>query len=288
MKKALIVLAIVFLFASVTYAWMEGPEGHAAYLYPVVRIEAGQGVGSGTILYSKLDADGEKYSTYVLTNHHVIADAIKISDEWNTNLGKNEKVERRSPVFVEMFEYRNLSEPIGTRRVQADIMIYSDHKKSEDMAVLKLRTETKAEHIAKLLPRDKAGQYFDFDPTVAVGCSRGLNPMPTDGMISRRNLLIRTFEYDMSTACIAAGNSGGAMFLAKTAELIGIPSMVVLEGSFFGGAIEHMGIFIPIKRVYDFLEREDYSFLVDSSITEEEGLAARKERLDKLKMGNKD
>ena len=288
MKRTLIItLAIVFLFASVTYAWMTGKAGHEKYLYPVVRIEAGQGIGSGTIIYSELNKEGT-YSTYVLTNHHVIAEAIEITDEWNTDSGKNEKVERRRHVFVEMFKYRNMSESIGALKVKADIVIYSDYKKSEDMALLKLRTEDKAAFIVKLLPKDKVDSYHDFDPVVAVGCSRGFNPMPSEGLISFRKLSYKTFDFDMATAQIAAGNSGGAMFLAETAELIGIPSMVVLSGNFYGGAIEHMGIFIPIKRVYAFLEREDYSFLVDPTVTEEEGLAAREKRLCDVKDKDKD
>jgi S1-C subfamily serine protease len=298
MKKVLIALAIVLLFASGGHAWMQGPEGHAAYLYPVVRIEAPNGVGSGTIIYSEPCEDGKeinplrestapipvKYHTYVITNHHVIDSAITISKEWDTDLQKEVQVERRSTVFVEIFEYRNMSEPIGVRKVKADIMIYSDSDKAEDMAILKLRTETKAEHVAKLFPREKSNKYFVFDPTVAVGCSRGFNPMPSEGMVSRRNLTIRTFDYDMSSAQIAAGNSGGAMFLANTGELIGIPSMGVVAG-WMGGAIAHMGIFIPVERVYNFLDREHYDFLFDRSKTEKECLAERKAELEKAKDG---
>jgi len=281
----IITLAIVFLFASVTYAWMQGKVGHEAYLYPVVRIEAPNGVGSGTIIYSEPCESVEgKYNTYVITNHHVIASAINISKEWDSALQKEVQVERRSSVFVEIFQYRNMSEPIGVLKVKADIMIYSDSDKAEDMAILKLRTEPKAAHIAKLLPRDMADKYFAFDPTVAVGCSRGFNPMPSEGMVSRRNLTIRTFDYDMSSAQIAAGNSGGAMFLANTGELIGIPSMGVVAG-WMGGAIAHMGIFIPVERVYNFLDREHYDFLIDPSKSELECLAERKAELEKAKEG---
>ena len=302
MKRTLLItLAIVFLFASGVHAWMQGPAGHAAYLYPVVRIEAPNGVGSGTIIYSepceagveinriKTDAalsqePAQKFNTYVITNHHVIKSAINISKEWDSALQKEVQVERRSSVFVEIFQYRNQSEPIGVLKVKADIVIYSDSEKAEDMAILKLRTEPKATHIAKLLPRDKADQYFVFDPTVAVGCSRGFNPMPSEGMVSRRNLTIRTFDYDMSSAQIAAGNSGGAMFLANTGELIGIPSMGVVAG-WMGGAIAHMGIFIPVERVYNFLDREHYSFLFDPSKSEATCLAERKAELEKAKAG---
>ena len=283
MKRTLIItLAIVFLFASGVHAWMEGAEGHAAYLYPIVRIEAPNGVGSGTIIYSELCEKGVAYNTYVITNHHVIDSAITITKEWDTDLQKEVQVERRASVFVEIFQYRNMSEPIGVLKVKADIMIYSDSDKAEDMAILKLRTEDKANHIAKLLPRDRADKYFAFDPTVAVGCSRGFNPMPSEGMVSRRNLTIRTFDYDMSSAQIAAGNSGGAMFLAKTGELIGIPSMGVVAG-WMGGAIAHMGIFIPIERVYNFLDREHYDFLFDKTKTEAECLAERSADKDDLK-----
>ena len=71
MKGAAIVsvfLAISLMVVIPAGAWFQGPEGHAAYLYPVVRIEAPGGVGSGTIIYSEPCEDGKGYHTYVITN----------------------------------------------------------------------------------------------------------------------------------------------------------------------------------------------------------------------------
>ena len=47
---------------------------HEKLIYPVIRVNGG---GSGTIIYSKPNANGT-FSTYALTNYHVIAPAISI------------------------------------------------------------------------------------------------------------------------------------------------------------------------------------------------------------------
>jgi len=255
---------------------MTGIEAHEKYIYPVVRVTYGRTGGSGTIIYSKTK-DMEKfiYSTYILTNYHVIADAISIEEKWDSDLAKQVKKEKRSIIYVETFKYRNLSTPVGTLKVEADIVIYNQ---DEDMALIKLRSEEQAQYIATLF---LANTYNVMDETVAVGCSLGFPPLPTVGHITRKDFQIDSLPFDMSSSQIIYGNSGGAMFLAETGELIGIPSLVVAIG--WGSPISHMGLFIPIKRICEWFEEEHYSFLYDVSETEKDCLEAREKEIEAKK-----
>lgn len=251
--------------------------GHLRYLYPVVRVTSGNSTGSGTVIYSKENESG-KYSTYVLTNYHVIASSIRIATEWDSNLKKDVKIEKRSIVYVELFKYRELSIPIGTLKVEADVVIYS---KDEDTALLKLRLEDQVNHVAKLYPNENFDDINIFDETVAVGCSLAWPPLPTVGYITRKGFIIDSLEFWMSSSQIIYGNSGGAMFLADTGELIGIPSRVALAG--WSTPITHMGLFIPIYRVYNWLGEEYYSFIWDSAKTEKKCLELRELELEEAR-----
>lgn len=283
MKKLYIKLGILLslliigtVISNIAYS-MTCVDSHLNLLYPVVRISDGQGAGSGTIIYSKESVKGG-FSTYVLTNHHVVASAIQIVEEWDSTLGKNVKREKRSLISAEIFKYKNLSTPIGTLRVEASVVLYNTN---EDMALVKLSLEEEAKYVANLYPRDNLDDIHLFDKTIAVGCSLGWPPIPTEGWIARMNVQLDSMPYHMSTSQIVFGNSGGALYRLNYDEsdgfLIGIPSGAPVVG--WGSIITHMGIFIPIDRVYDWLEKEHYDFLWTDK-TEAEGLDERKKAIE--------
>lgn len=282
MKKYLVLLILVTLLSLFTSveAIMRGKEAHEKYLYPIVRVTFDNTGGSGTIIFSR-ETDG-KFSTYILTNHHVISEAIKIEEKWDSGLGKNVKVERRSIVYVEIFKYLNLGTPVGTMRVEADLILYNE---MADIALLKLSLTEQIPHVAILPGKDKANNYNLFDETVAVGCSLGFPPVATPGIITRKNFQIDSLPYHMSTSQIIYGNSGGAMFLAESGQLIGIPSLVPVVG--WGTPITHMGLFIPIDRIYKWLEDENYDFIFDSTKNEKESLKLRENKIKKSRENQK-
>jgi len=260
---------------SMVYGYMSGLEAHEKYIYPIVRVTQRFTGGSGTLVYSLASLDTpDIYSTYVLTNYHVIANAITIKEEWDSNLQREVKKEKRGIVYVEIFKYRELSTPIGTLKVEAEIVLYN---KDEDMALIKLKTEEKADYIS-ILPKSGI-QYKVMDETIACGCSLGFPPLPTTGVITRLNFQINSLPYHMSSSQIIYGNSGGAMFLAETGELIGIPSLVPVVG--WGTVVTHMGLFIGIQRIYEWLERENYDFVYDDTRTEKECLEDREKDIEK-------
>lgn len=269
--KKFSLLAVAFmalvLFSTSAYAFLTGLEAHKKLIYPVVRITYSNTGGSGTVVYSKSNDDG-KFSTYVLTNFHVIEDAITITDEWDTDLQKEIKKEKRSIVYVEIFQYRDVSTPVGTLKVEATIELYN---KDEDMALIKLLSEKKVEYVAELYPHGNDSLRV-MDETVAVGCSLLFPPLPTTGILTRKNHRVDSLPFHMSSSQIIYGNSGGGMFTGD-GKLIGIPSLVAIAG--WSTPITHMGLFIPISRIYKWLENEHYHFIYDPSICEEDCLLER-------------
>lgn len=287
----MVVCLISMAMPSLGFSAMTGLEAHEKYIYPVVRVSQGyRGGGSGTVIYSKpkkvvpdstVIVEGSiatsikyLYSTYILTNHHVISGAISITEKWDTDLQKNVKKEKRSIVYVEIFKYRDLSTPVGTLKVEAEIVLYNE---DEDVALIRLRSEDQVKDVATL----SQANYNVMDETVAVGCSLGWPPLPTGGVVTRKNFQVNSLPFHMSSSSIIYGNSGGAMFLAATGELIGIPSMLPVVG--WGTPITHMALFIPIERIMAWLETEHYDFIYDSKKNEKECLELRKKEIEAKK-----
>ena len=272
-KSILLLIILILLTPTIVISAMTGKEGHEAYIYPVVRVTYGNSGGSGTIIYSK-EIEVGKYSTYILTNYHVIENAITITEEWDSILAKKIPIERRNVVYIEQFKYHNISIPVGTMRIEADIKIYN---KIEDIALLKLRYDELIKTIAKLPKTEEDYKYYVLNESIAVGCSLLFPPLPTVGVITRVGFLIESLPYDMSSAQIIYGNSGGAMFKSN-GILIGMPSKIAVTG-WIGLPITHMGLFIPINRVYEYFKEEHYNFIFDLDINEKESLKLREKEI---------
>lgn len=245
-----LILGVILVFASSAFA-LTAIQAHEKFIYPIVRITYGNTGGSGTIIHSLEDG------TFILTNNHVIAEAIRIVEEWNSEKQEELKTEKRSVVYVEIFKYRNISTPVGTLKVEADIVAYNE---DEDIALLKLRFDELVPDVASLIPATDIDKIQVMDETVAVGCSLLFPPIPSTGILTRKNFLIQSLPFCMSSAQIIYGNSGGGMFNAITGEFIGIPSRVPVIG--WGTPITHMGLFIPVDRIYQWFETIGYESLI--------------------------
>lgn len=240
-------------------------EFHEKIVYPVCRVRTDRAGGSGTVVYSNpLPDNPEEWETYILTNFHVIEDAISIRKEWSPLKGRKVPKEYRKTVNVEFFEYKYLSDCVGGLSVEADIECWD---KDEDLALLRTRTIKPASYVAELYPKEEDNKIKLGYGSYACGCSLGHTPLHTTGEIVSKVDEIENKKYWMSTAQTIFGNSGGAMFL-RDGRFIGVPARITALKLGFGvDIITHMGFFIPIERIYDFLEEQMYQFIYDNEYT---------------------
>lgn len=255
---------------------IEPRDVHKECLYPTTRVRTAKAGGSGTVLWSE-EVDGE-YITYVLTNHHVVAGAITVKKKYNPFLERDMKTETRGTVTVEFFRYKWGTWPIGTTSINADIVAYDE---DEDLALLQLRNIDEVEFVAKLPPRDRGKEVQVLDRVWAVGAALGEDPVMTEGLINNMSREIDEKRFILSSAPIIFGNSGGSVYLQDTHEFFGVPSRIaVSQVGFSADPITFLGYFIPLERVYDWLENVYYHFIFDNSVTYEQCERARKRAKD--------
>lgn len=256
---------------------------HERALYPTIRVRTGRATGSGTILYSKHreepDDDGEEgFSTYALTNHHVISDAIRVEKNFDPVLGKQVTRDYRDRVQVEVFTYKNRSTITARMTAEAEIMAYNEKR---DLALLRLVTNQEFTNVAELLPFDLARTVHIFDKLYVVGCGLGQPPFPTSGMLTGKDVQIDYHSYWQTSAPSIFGNSGGAVFLGRSLQLMGVPSRISVRGNMFSSdAITHIGYFCPPTEIHRFLTTQGFHFLVDPTHTEAQDLQALADKAD--------
>ena len=230
-------------------------------LYTIVRVDTGSGNGSGIVVYSgKLESADDHYDTYILTNNHVIASAVKIVDEWNSTKGEKVQKERRLPVTVNWFDYNKCSRHVGTRGRTADIVHYDA---AADLAVLKIRDrEGRVPYVARMISENATINLGD--PVWAAGAGLGEPPFITFGHVAFLDKQIEGYRYMLASAPIIFGNSGGALFRERDGQfdLIGVTSK--MSGSQFSGAVSHMGWSIPMETVRVFLREAKLFFITDT------------------------
>jgi len=248
---------------------------HKAIALPCVRVRAGQAGGSGTIIYNAPSED-RGYSIYALTNYHVIEGCIKIENKWSSLLKKYKKVDSFEAVECHLFNYRWGQRAVGGSIIQADIMAYDQE---EDLALLKLRGEEKAPSVATLYPRNKERELYVGERVICVGAGLGEKPVQTEGILSQFGIEISRREFWLSSAASIFGNSGGALFLKRSYELIGVPARIAVSMAGFSmDPITHLSYAIPVTRIYDFLDEQKFRFVYDADYTEK-GEAELREKL---------
>lgn len=115
---------------------------------------------------------------------------------------------------------------------------------TKDLALLK-PTGLSIPYSAQLAPRNYTP--YLFTPVWAVGCSLGLPPRPSQGIIS----VIDKDHWEIS-APILPGNSGGPVFDGKTYEVIGIAVWVKVYQE---QLVTTMAGIVTIQDIYTFLEQ---------------------------------
>lgn len=254
---------------------------HALTLYPTIRVKSDRSTGSGTIIYSKEraepDEDGEDgFSTYAITNHHVVSAAIRVEKHYDPLMGKTVTRDYRDRVQIEAFDYKNRSTITSRVTAEAEIMAYHEKR---DLALLRLVTNQQFRYVAEILPYEEAKNVHIYDKLYVVGCGLGQPPFPTSGMLTGKDQIIDYYPYWQTSAPSIFGNSGGAVFLGRTLQFMGVPSRISTRGGMFGSdAITHIGFFCPPNEIHKFLKDQGFNFLVDPTHTEAADLRALAEK----------
>lgn len=243
---------------------MKPDKLHNDVLKACVRVRSKRAGGSGTVIWSQ--AKDGNWATYILTNHHVVEDSIRVVEKWDPVLQRNAKRDERDLVEVHFFNYRWASRAVGANAIEAEIVAYD---KDEDLALLKLRGTDKVPTVAKMYPKGAEDKLRVGETIYTVGCGLGEPPVVTDGFISVFGREIDGKEYWLCTAPAIYGNSGGGTFLDSTGEFIGVPSRMAVTGILGQTAVTHLMYIGPITRVYDFLDKQMFRFVYDPSHTEE-------------------
>lgn len=239
---------------------------HERLLYPGVRVRAQKAMGSGTVIYCKPEdpeSHPDEFETLVLTNHHVIEDLIEVKEDWDSTSGRKRFREFRESAIVEFFEVKYHSRVISKNGKEAEIVAWDD---KVDLALLRLNTIAQFEHIATLAGRKRMERgLYTFDAVYCVGCALGENPVVTHGQLSGFDHKIEAQPYLLHTAPSIFGNSGGALFLEETRELIGVPARIAVTG--FSTPITHMSYAIPTTTICKFLADKDFQYIYDPEYT---------------------
>jgi len=203
-------------------------------LYPTVRIETPQGVGSGVVIEFIASNESKESDRYILTAAHVVGNEARVKVEFFypfsneieasviiTDTAKDlALLHTPSPLFLE--GNKSLKSPLERGVPKGRGVLYS----------------------ARLAPRDYTPWLFA--PVYTIGCSLGLPPRPSAGIISVINL-----DYWGVSSPILPGNSGGPVYDAKTYEVIGI---AVWVRTYHGQLVTTMAGIVSIQQIYEFLE----------------------------------
>ena len=235
-------------------------QEHTEMLYPTVLVRVGNGSGSGTVVYSKLDED-QKYESFILTNWHVIQSSVLIKNEWNSEKKERIDSETRRPVNVDLWEYNNYSTSVGTIGRVAEIVAYD---KGRDLALLQVEdTERQMPYVAALYPEGVDEGPWIFQTVYAVGAGMGKPPFPTTGLLAGYSRDQDGRDLYLASAPIIFGNSGGSLYVYSSRnkyELIGVPSMVSAYG--WGNVITHMAWSRPISEIRIFLRENNFGYIL--------------------------
>lgn len=253
---------------------------HEKTLYPTVRVRTDTAGGSGTIIMSKPKTKG--CDTFILTNHHVVEDAITYKKDWDSVVKREITKEFTEKVSVEIFDYVDTSTVDSSNAYKADIIAYD---REHDLAILRLDSPRPVKYIANIIERDKIDKLIKvFVPIVGCGCSMLHDPFPTMGYVSYMKEIIDNKEYLMTSQNSIFGNSGGALYLTETGQLIGVTSRVPgIQLGFGVDMMTWMGFGAHPERIYRFFDEQELQFLYDPTDTFENAMKRRAEKKDKAR-----
>jgi len=208
-------------------------------LWPTVRIKTGNSTGSGVIIQSN---ESKKSMESKGSVENDSCDSLDSKDSINYwVLTAAHVVGNSSNVTVEFF-YPDSVE------INALVVITDTTK---DLALIRIRPNLLPPQVYSATLAPKSYQPYLFRPVYTIGCSLGLPPRPSQGIIS----VIEDAYWEVSSP-ILPGNSGGPVYDSKTFEVIGIAVWVRI---YKDQLITTMAGIVPIGEIYEFLKATDYT-----------------------------
>lgn len=203
-------------------------------LGPTVQVNFENEVGSGIVLAAHPRAEGGS-ELYILTAYHVVESAGE------------------RPVEVKRYD--------GTLGQELELLEAEQLAAAPelDLALLHAVTEAQEIDVARVVPRERAGEVPVTSRIVAVGCPLGYAPMHSAGQLTSKWKELEGRTYWMIDAPTIFGNSGGGIFLAESHELIGVLSRVSAYNNLINIAVPHMGIIVPAPVIYEWLDQSGYA-----------------------------
>ncbi len=240
------------LLGEVLSAVNRDPQGMSRrMLQPCVQLQGDETVGSGTLISCEKDKKGKGYVTYVLTAYHVVR-----------NILADEPTLARKGIDVVIYTSN------GKITRKCDVVISNP---KADLSLVKLRGTGKVPVVAELSTRKELNAIRVWTPVYAIGCPLGNDPIPTAGSVSSLSNKVGETNYWMINAPTYFGNSGGGIYNGQTYKLLAVFSKIYTHGNTRPVVIPHMGLGVPLTRVYDWFDKEGYSHLIpadDKSVSQ--------------------
>lgn len=214
-------------------------------IHPVIQLRGNGTVGSGVLVYSGPFAGagpGVGHCNLALTAFHVVSEIL--GDRFDRPV---ERVKLFSPTFK------------GSREVISARLVAFD--KSKDIALLRLDTDREIRDLARLRTGGSFSRLDIFSPACVVGCPLGNSPLATMGQITSVDKAVEGESFWMINAPTYFGNSGGGVYSVPDCSLIGIFSMIYTYGKAKPTVVPHMGLFLPIDSVADWLKQDGFDFV---------------------------
>jgi len=241
---------IVIVFGKASYIPYQ--DEYEKMLYPTVRITSPNGTGSGVVIESSTvqkfnsskvtiePLNPSTFELYVLTACHVVDNQSVVNVEFY-----NSTVITASVVITDTVKDLAL--------LRCELCVLRPVSETQDA-----QPKTPKLYVAHLAPRNYTP--YIFTSIYTVGCSLGLLPRPSAGMITAIDKSDKSDRYSSGaiyrtywevSSPILPGNSGGPVYDARTYEVIGIAVWVKVYN---GQLITTMAGIVPIQQIYEFLK----------------------------------
>ena len=247
MPDRLKLLALLLLAAALCAFTRPAIQRELEMLNPTVLVDLPGSTGSGTVVHS-----GEG-GTLILTNHHVVGEALAT-------------VAGTQPIKVKFWIVDEAGNTVSAETQAAEIVAAS---KAKDLALLRLKQQSfRARAVALMAPPD--AHLLAGEDVYLAGAGLGHRVFLTHGLLG----VVEDEAYErpalLSSAPMVPGNSGGSLWHQREDghfEMIGVPQAIdalPIPSPFARPLAERvptMGYAIPMRVVRLFLDQNGYEFV---------------------------